>query len=354
MLYLTRTESGQWANLGSEIAAQKAAPFDLQGKIRAELIPCFRCYAGGVLMSQGLEDLGRKWFQAGALEESEGLFFNGFVTSFLERQKGKFVMAEKPFVDPRPFMHFASVPVLKKSREEFVRQACDSLPRFTKPLRIMDVGCGNGALTADFLQRLRQVGKAAEVGQILLVDPSAAMVEQAVKTVGEVFPPSAIRGVNRSIQDFSDTFNESYDVALSSFAYHHLPYEAKLFNLRKLAPWIDHFVLFELNGNNDLPELNSPDLALSIFQLYGRVIDWVFSHDAPVELAFAAVDNFLMAEVVSMLTQPRGRRTDYHALRCQWHDLFRHGLGPEFTCLCDTTTYTEDYLDLFTLHYGRA
>jgi SAM-dependent methyltransferase len=354
MLFLTRTESAQWTDLGREIAATRMGPFDLRGKVRDKLIPCFRCYAGAMLMSNGLEELGRKWFQAGVLEEDEGLLFNGFVNSFLERQKGKFIMPEKPFVDPRPFMHFASVPVLKKSREEFVRQACDSLPRFTNPVRIMDIGCGDGALTANFVQRLQQTGKAAAVGQILLIDPSPAMVELAVKTVGKVFPPSAIRGMNSPIQDVSGTLSEHYDVAISSFAYHHMPYETKLFNLCKLAPCIDHFVLFELHGNNDLPELNSPELALSVYQLYGRVIDWVFSHDAPVELAIAAVDNFLMAEVVSMLTLPRGRRTDYHALRCQWHDLFRHGLGPEFTCLCDVTTFTEDYLDLLTLHYGRT
>ncbi len=354
MLFLTRTESAQWTELGREIAAKRMAPFDLHGKMRAKLIPCFRSYAGGMLMSNGLEELGRKWFKEGVLEEDEGLLFNGFVNSFLERQQGKLIMPEKPFVDPRPFVHFASVPVLKKSRADFVRQACDSLPRFTNPVRIMDIGCGNGALTADFIKRLQQTGKDTDVGQILLIDPSPAMVELAVKTVGEVFPPSAIRGMNRSIQDFSATLSEHYDVAISSFAYHHMPGETKLFNLRKLAPWINHFVLFELDSNNDLPELNSPELALSVYQIYGRIIDWVFSHEAPVELAIAAVDNFLMAEVVSMLTLPRGQRSDYHALRWQWHELFRNGLGPEFTCLCDTTTLSEDYLDLFTIHYGRA
>ncbi len=354
MLFLTRTEVEEWKNIGRQIVAQKMEPFDLHGKVRDKLIPCFRCYAGGILMSKGLEGLGRKWFQEGVLEEEEGLFFNGFVNSFLERQNGKFIMPERPFVDPRPFMHFASVPVLKKSREDFVRQACDSLPRFNKPIRIMDIGCGNGALTADFVKRLQAVGKTGDIGQILLIDPSPAMVELAVKTVGEVFPPSAIRSMNSSIQDFTDTLNEHYDVAVSSFAYHHMPYETKLFNLRKLAPWIDQFVLFELDSNNDLPELHSPELALSVYQIYGRVIDWVFTHEAPVELAIAAVDNFLMAEAVTMLTLPRGRRTDYHALRGQWHALFRHGLGPEFTCLCDTTTLAEEHLDLFTMHYGRA
>ena len=354
MLFLSRTESAQWAELGRDIMAKNTGPCDLRGKVRDKLIPCFRCYAGGMLMSCGQEESGRQWFKEGVLEEEDGLFFNGFVNSFLERQNGKFIIPEKPFADPRPFMHFASVPVLKKSREEFVRQACESLPRFNKPLRLVDLGCGNGALTASFVKRLQDIGKAGDIAEILLVDPSPAMVELAVKTVGDVLPPSVVRGRNSSIQEFTDTVSERYDVAVSSFAYHHMPYETKLFTLRKLGPRIDHFVLFELDSNNDLPELNSPELALSVYQIYGRVIDWVFSHEAPVELAIAAVDNFLMAEAVSMLTLPRGRRTDYHALRRQWHDLFREGLGPEFMCLGDTTTLAEDFLDLFTMHYGRA
>ena len=354
MLFLTQTESAQWRELGREIVTKQTPPLELRGQIRDRLIPCFRSYAGGLLMSQGLTELGWQWFRAGVLEEQPGLLFNCFVNSFLERQRGRFMMPEKPFADPRPFMHFASIPLLKQSRADFVRQACDSLPRFTRPIRIMDIGCGNGALTVDFLRHLQQVGKITDIGQILLVDPSPAMVELAVKTVGAVFPPAAIRGLNCSIQDYSESLSEHYDVALSSFAYHHIPYETKLFTLRKLAPWIDHFVLFELNGNNDLPELNSPELALGIFQLYGRVIDWVFSHDAPVELAISAVDQFLMAEAVTMLTLPRGKRTDYHALRWQWHDLFRGAFGSEFTCLCDATTWKDEALDLFTLHYGRA
>ncbi|HPA44254.1 MAG TPA: class I SAM-dependent methyltransferase [bacterium] len=354
MLFLTRSESIQWSELRDEILRDKLEPFDLDSRVRQKLVPCFRCFAGAFLICKGQKDLGRRWIQAGVLEEEQGLFFNGFVNSFLERQNGRFAMAEKPFVDPRPFVHFAGVPTLKKSRQEFVRQAADSMPKFNHPIRIMDIGCGNGALVADFLKQLRDTDRVGDIGEILLVDPSPAMVDLAVKTVGEAFPKQIIRGVNRSFQDFSGTLDGHYDIALSAFAYHHMPYETKVFHLRKLAPWIDHFVLFELDCNNDLPELHSPELALAVYQCYGRVIDWVFSHDAPVDIAIAAVDCFLMAEAVSMLTMPRGERSDYHALRPQWHDMFRMSFGPEFTCLCDTTALAEDAMDLFTMHYGRA
>ena len=75
MLFLTRTESAQWVDLGREIITNNREPFDLRGKVRDKLIPCFRCYAGGILMSNGLEGLGKKWFQEGVLEEEDGLFF---------------------------------------------------------------------------------------------------------------------------------------------------------------------------------------------------------------------------------------------------------------------------------------
>ena len=124
-------------------------------------------------------------------------------------------------------------------------------------------------------------------------------------------------------------------------------------HLRRLRDKTDHFVLFELNADNDFPEQYSPELIFSIYQSYGRIIDFVFAHDAPLQTAQACVDNFLMTEVASMLTKPRGVRSDYHMLRLQWHDLFRKTLCPEFMCLGDATCYSDEYMDLFMLHYGR-
>ena len=61
-----------------------------------------------------------------------------------------------------------------------------------------------------------------------------------------------------------------------------------------------------------------------------------------------------MVEEISFLTQPRGVRSDYHMPRQQWHQLFAHSFQDEFVCLLDSTCYSDEFLDLFTIHYGRA
>jgi SAM-dependent methyltransferase len=243
---------------------------------------------------------------------------------------------------------------MKEARRQFIRQSGHTLPHFERPLRIMDIGCGDGGLTAALLAHLQETGKVREVEEVLLVDPSPAMLELAKKTVGDAVPGGRITAANSRIQDFSGRIEGRFDVAMSSLAYHHMPLEQKEVHLARLKPRIDHFLLFELDANHDTPGLHSPELAFSLYQGYGRIIDFVFAHDAPVGLAVDCVDSFLMTELVSLLTQPRGIRTDYHMLRSQWNDLFREQLGPGFTLRCDSSCYADEYLTLFTMHYGRT
>lgn len=39
--------------------------------------------------------------------------------------------------------------------------------------------------------------------------------------------------------------------------------------------------------------------------------------------------------------------------RWQWHDVLRDGLGKDFTCLADADCYSDEYLNLIMVHYGR-
>jgi SAM-dependent methyltransferase len=353
MLFLSQAEKERWSRLGEEILKRPVSPKEFESQIRPNLRPAFLFFGGTLLAAHGEETRALEWFQIGAREEDELLFMNAFMVSFLQRQNGRFAMPAVAFEDPRPFVHFAGVPQMKSARAAFVKQMGHSLPVFDHPIKIMDIGTGNGALLVMLLKHLIEIGKVREIEEILLIDASPAMVDLARKTVGEAFPPNLIHTLNNRIENVSAGIEGHYDIALTSLAYHHMPWETKKIHLKKLAGQLDHLLIFELNANNDTPELYTPELALSVYQSYGRVIDFVLAHDAPVEVAVATVDCFLMTEAVSLLTQLRGKRTEYHMLRTQWHQLCREALGPAFDCHGEGVCYADEYIELFSLHYGK-
>ncbi len=117
----------------------------------------------------------------------------------------------------------------------------------------MDIGCGDRSLTANVLKHLVETGKADDINEVLLVDSSPAMIELAKKTVSESLPGITITAENARIQDCSASISHHYDIAMSSLAYHHMPVEDKRVHLARLKPWIDYFLLFEMDANNDTP-----------------------------------------------------------------------------------------------------
>lgn len=353
MLFLSDDEKAAWAQHARDITRGTASPAEYDACVRSNLRSAFDYYIGTLLALQGQEARAIRWLEEGTLCEEDGLFSSAFLMSFLARHHGKMIMPAVAFADPRPYLHFAGVPTMQRARERLVHQFAHSLPAFDKPVRFMDIGCGDGSLTARVLGHLVETGKAESIEEVLLVDASPAMIELAKKTVSEALPGVAITTENARIQDCSASLRHHYDIAMSSLAYHHMPFEDKRTHLARLEPWIDHFLLFEMDANNDTPEMYSPELALSVYQSYGRIMDFVYAYDAPVEVVTDCIDSFLMTEVVSILSQPRGMRTDYHMLRTQWHKLFREGLGPSFSLRSDSSCYADEYITLFTMHYGR-
>ncbi|MFA4859637.1 trans-aconitate 2-methyltransferase [Methanoregula sp.] len=354
MLFLSEQEKHNWAEYADTIFRHRVHPAEYDGKIRKNLVPAFHFYIATYLAAKGAGEQSVRWLETGTLCEEDGLFCCAFLLGFLKRHENQLTKPAVVFQDPRPFIHFAGVPAMKEARRQFVRQCSHSLPVFKKPVRFMDIGCGDGGLTTALLLHLVESGNVSEVSEILLVDSSPAMAALAEKTVRSAFPDAVIRIENGRIQDCSGTIDQKYDIAMSSLAYHHMPLEDKRVHLARLRPWIDHLILFELDANNDTPDLFSPELALSVYQSYGRIMDFVYSHDAPVDVVTDCIDSFLMTELVSLLTEPRGTRSDYHMLRSQWNSLFSEVLGPEFSLRCDSSSCSDEHMSLFTLHYGRT
>lgn len=353
MLFLSEQEQREWTAFADEIFRDLPAPDSYDEKIRHNLVPAFHFYIAAFLAAKGAGGQAISWLETGTLAEEDGLFCCAFLLNFLQRHDNRLIMPARVFEDPRPFIHFAGVPVMKNARARFVQQCVHSLPVFKNPVRFMDIGCGDGALTVAVLSNLLETKKIPGIREILLVDPSPAMATLAGKTVSEAFSGTPVSIGNSRIQDCSGAIDQKIDIAMSSLAYHHMPIEDKRVHLARLKPWLDHFLLFELDANNDSPELFTPALALSVYQSYGRIMDFVFSHDAPVGIVNDCIDSFLMTEVVSFLTEPRGKRNDYHMLRGQWNTILHETLSPEFSLRCDSPCYADEYLSLFTLHYGR-
>lgn len=354
MLFLSGQEKTRWARYAHEIIQDGAKPATYEGKIRKNLFSAFCFYIGTMLAAQGHDQCCIEWLNAGKVCEGEGLFLSAFFLDFLQRHNGKMIKPAVAFEDRRPFVHFSQVPMIKAVRKELVHQCVHSLPSFDQPVRFMDIGCGDGSLTVMLLTGLLESGKVTRLSEIHLVDPSPDMISLAKKTVGNAFPGTLITIEDARIQDCSAGICHHYDIAFSSLAYHHMPLEDKRVHLARLKPWIDHFVLFEMDANNDSPELYSPDLAFSVYQSFGRMIAFAFDSDAPQDEVTNCVDLFLMTELVSILTEPRGERTDYHMLRTQWNDLFSTVLGPEFLLQNNSACYEDEYMALFTMHYGRG
>ncbi|KUK62008.1 MAG: Methyltransferase family protein [Methanoculleus marisnigri] len=308
MLFLSAQESAEWSGLADEVLRSGTAPGTYDGDIRPNLLSAFDYYIGTVLAAHGQAAEGIEWLNAAALGEESDLFSAGFLLGFLERHNGKLAMPTVAFADPRPFMHFAGVPMMREARKRFIAQCGNTLPQIDGPFAMMDIGCGDGGLTVSLLRHLQDTGRVTEIAEVLLIDSSPAMVALAEKTVRDAFPDIRIETVNSRIQDCSGSIDHRFDLAVSSLAYHHMPID---------------------------------------------VIDFVFSHDAPVDVAVACVDLFLMTEVISFFTQPRGERTDYHMLQGQWDALFAECLGPEFTPCCHSPCYADEHTTLFTMHYGR-
>lgn len=350
MYYLATDEQTLWKTLSHEITGGMLTPRSSLDGVRAALRAHFHFYAGGLLAKLGEEQKAWDWFREGALEE--GGIFNAILVAYLERHNGRFQMPDMIFADPRPYEHFTTVPVVVDMREKFVRFAASSLPVTSHPLTILDVGCGDGSLLVLLLNRLILTGRVPGISRAILVDSSAAMLEVAAAKLKLAFPDLMVEKRHGRIQEHADGLPSGIDVALMSLAYHHMPWDDKAIHLRTMAKKVGQVLLMEMDADNDTPELGSPELAVSVYQSYGPLIDAIFAHDAPITVSQGCVDNFVMAEVISFLTQRRGRRNDYHMQRGQWAEIFSQNLAGHL-CRGETTVLSSEGCEFFACHWGK-
>jgi len=345
MFYLSESDAERWRGLAGsfDTSALDAEPERLR--------PALCYYLGAGHLAAGRLYEARQWLQAGVLEEP--VRASAYLLDYLDRHDGSVATVLPSFEDPRPWAHFSSLPHLKTARETMISFCTASLPDLESPVRMMDIGCGNGALTVSLLERLVDSGGTPGVGDVLLLDPSEGMLDAAAERVSEAFPGARITTVADTLQGCSEGLPGGYDVALCALSVHHMPRERKVEHIGRLASSVGHLLIFELGANHDLPEMLSPELVYSVYQTFGQSLEYIYAREAPEDVRRACADIFVMTEALSLLFEPRGKRTEYHMMRHQWHELLSGFDAPSVTCMGERTCYCDPYCEVFALHYVR-
>ena len=158
MYFLSKVESANWKAEAEKILDEKISTEKHKYEFQPALQSAFSFFIGSRFAAEGNEKMGMDWARHGILNEESGLFSNAFLLNFLERHNGKLIMPDKVFADPRPYIHFTTVPSVKNARFNFARQCAKSIPQIKKPLKIMDIGCGDGGMLLLFLDVLYKAG----------------------------------------------------------------------------------------------------------------------------------------------------------------------------------------------------
>jgi len=352
VLTLRPNDVATWSDLLPHVLSGRMDPAgQAEQRIEPEQVGAFRFFAGTALAARA-DSRAPAWLGAAAAVDGSELRASEYVAELLLRH-GQLSAPPTAFADPRAYVHFATLPAMRACRAEFVSFAVDSLPPGSGSLRVLDVGCGDGGMLADLLPALLEAGRWDEVSAVTLLDPSPAMVSAAKGRIAASWPDARVDGRVARLEDVVGSLDGRYDLVLGSLSLHHMPVEVKRRTLAALGPAMDHLLLLELDADHDSPEVGSPCLAASVHQTYGWMLAQILGPDAPDPVAQESADQFVAPELVSLLTRPRGLRSEYHMPRGAWLDLLGDVLGPDLRPLGARTALATPHADLFALHLGR-
>lgn len=192
---------------------------------------------------------------------------------------------------------------------------------------ILDIGPGNGRMTAQLINHILRKRKIKRVNLVLL-DKFPAMLEAAKnfceETIRAEIKVETICCPAQSLDEDNITKLNSHApfwTTICSRSIHHMPSNLKLDLLRKLKCLTKSLILVEMNSTHDLPEKDSPDLIYSIAKSYGFIFNDINNSPLTKEEKLAAIDDFLLAEALFMIGKERADRIDYHATIDEWSEL---------------------------------
>ena len=197
------------------------------------------------------------------------------------------------------FIEFGGNPRLYRRTIEAVR----SIHHAARPTAVLDIGCGDGRVTA------ATVGPS--VALVDLVEPSSVLLGEAVAR----FPAgTGLQPHNRGIVEHLDATTTRWDVTQSTFAFHSLAPAARRATLGALADRTRHLVLVEF----DVPDFADGSMRHARYAADRYELGLAEYHDHP-----SVISDFLMPVLVGQF-DPSTPRLTFEQSASSWQRDLAH------------------------------
>lgn len=247
------------------------------------------------------------------------------------KRTGKFAREETVFKNVSPYDAFVKTNYYKKHEKVILEQVENFARRNPPPdnryVSILDVGCGNGILTAKIVDKVVELYDLENINLILL-DPFENMLSAAVKNCkSRIGTDLSITTICANIQDVNQEIiqeiikNKPIWFTNACLSIHHMPYEDKIDVLKLFSLFSDHSILVDTNWNNDITEKDSPELIRSVVEGYGFLFKEIMESTITDEEKEACINQFLLAEAINILSEERQNRIDYHTTIDKWEEI---------------------------------
>lgn len=191
------------------------------------------------------------------------------------------------------------------------------------PVSFVDLGCGDGRLAVEII-RLLFLKRNNPLKQVILVDKDRNVLEKAAERIRAEFALE-IRTIAIDIRrlDFS-LLNMDKDRTLVNICsvFHELNFEEKNRMLKVLRQYFSKVLIAELFSNHSIRSQNNKDLFSYVYRFYNGLLKDAYFHSSLSEKEAQSYSfNYLLPEVLDILTKSYRERINHHLLEPQWRAL---------------------------------